>query len=206
VVNSNGQASNTVNLQVNAPSTPLVIASVSPNPMTGSNSNQTLTITGSGFQSGLKVVLGCAGATVGTIASVSGTVIQVPVNVGTTARTCTVQVVNSNGQASNTVNLQVNAPSAPPVIASLSPNPMTGSNSNQTLTINGSGFQSGLKVVLGCASATVGTIASVSGTVIQVPVNVGITARTCAVQVVNSNGLASNTVSLQVNAAKSAIR
>ena len=58
-----------------------------------------------------------------------------------------------------------------PSILSLSPNPITGSSSNQTLTINGSGFQSGLKVVLGCTNATVGTISSVTGTVIQASVD-----------------------------------
>jgi len=198
VVNSNGQASNTVSLQVTAPSVAPVIASLSPNPMTGSTANQTLTINGSGFQAGLRVVLGCTSATVGTIASLSATAIQISVNVGTTARTCTVQVVNSNGQASNTVSLQVTAPSVAPVIASLSPNPMTGSNTSQTLTIGGSGFQSGLRVVLGCTSATVGTFGSVSATAIQISVNIGTTARMCSVQVVNPSGQASNTVSLQV--------
>jgi hypothetical protein len=97
-----------------APATLPVIASLSPNPMTGSNSNQTLTIAGSGFQAGLKVVLGCTSATVGTISLVSSSLIQAPVNVGTTARTCSVQVVNANGQASNTVSLQVNAPKPAP--------------------------------------------------------------------------------------------
>jgi len=66
---------------------------------------------------------GCASATVGTIASVSGTRIQVPVNVGTTARTCGVQVVNLNGPASNFASLQVVAQSVAPAITALNPNP-----------------------------------------------------------------------------------
>ena len=184
---------------------PPAILSLSPNPMPGSSSNQTLTITGSGFQagSGLTVVLGCTGATVGTIASVGSTQIQVPVNVGTTARACTVQVLNPNAHASNTVSLQVVAPTAAaPSITSLSPNLMTGSSSNQTLTINGSGFQSGLKVLLsytGSATTLQGSqIASVSASQIQLPVNVGTTARTWSVQVVNSSGQASSAASLQV--------
>ena len=205
VTNSNGLASNSVSLTVNAPAAPPAITTLSPNPMTGSSSNQTLTITGTGFLTGVKVALGsCASATVGTVTLTGSTQIQAPVNVGTTARTCTVQVTNSNGLASNSVSLTVNAPPTPPAITTLSPNPMTGSSSNQTLTINGSGFVSGLKVALGsCGSATVGTVTSVSSTVIQVPVNVGTTARTCTVQVTNSNGLASNSVSLTVSAAKS---
>jgi len=184
--------------------TPPTILSLSPNPMTGSGSNQTLTITGSGFQagSGLTVVLGCTGATVGTMASVSSTQIQVPVEVGTTARACTVQVVNPNSHASNTASLQVVAPSAAAAITSLSPNPMTGSSANQTLTINGSGFQSGLKVLLSYAGSTAtlqgSQIASVTASQIQLPVNVGATARTWSVEVVNSSGQASSAASLQV--------
>jgi subtilase family serine protease len=180
-----------------------MIVSLSPNPMTGSTSSQTLTITGSGFQagSGPTVVLGCTGATAGTVASATSTQIQVPVNVGTTARACTVQV--TSGQASNIVSLQVVAPAgAAPAIASLSPNPMTGSSANQTLTINGSGFLSGLKVVLSYTGSTTtlqgSQIASVTASQIQVPVNVGTTARAWSVQVVNSNNQASNTASLAV--------
>jgi hypothetical protein len=180
---------------------PPAILSLSPNPMAGSSSAQTLTIAGSGFQSGLQVVLGCTGATVGTVSLSGSTQIQLSVNVGTSARTCTVQVVNSNGSASNTVSLQVSAPAPPLAITALSPSTMTGSNANQTLTITGSGFQSGLKVVLGCAGATVGTVSLPGSTQIQASVNVGTTARTCTVQVVNSNGSASNTLSLQVVAA-----
>ena len=184
--------------------TPPTILSLSPNPMTGSISSQTLTITGSGFQagSGLTVVLGCTGSTVGTIASVSSTQIQVPVDVGTTARACTVQVVNPNAHASNTASLQVVAPSAAPAITSLSPNPMTESGSNQTLTINGSGFQSGLKVLLSYTGSTTtlqgSQIASVTASQIQLAVNVGATARTWSVEVVNSSGQASSAASLLV--------
>jgi subtilase family serine protease len=185
---------------------PPSVLSLSPNPMTGSSANQTLTINGSGFQAGngLTVVLGCMGATVGTIASVSSTQIQVPVNVGTTARTCAVQVVSSNAQAPNTASLQVIAPSAAPTISSLGPSPMTGSNLDQVLTINGSGFQSGsgLKVLAGYTGFTFtlqeAQMAFLSSSQIQMLINVGTMARAWSVQVVNPNGQASNAASLQV--------
>jgi hypothetical protein len=175
--------------------------------MTGSASPQTLTINGSGFQAGLTVTL-TTGASTATyqgsfIASVTGTQIQVPVNVGTTARAWTVQVLNPGGAASNTVALTVTAP-APPVIASLSPNPMTGSNNSQTLTIKGSGFVAGLAVTLTTGASTVtyqgSFIASVAATQVQVQVNVGAAARTWTVQVVNPGGAASNTATLTVTA------
>jgi len=76
------------------------------------------------------------------VTSNSGTQIAASVNVGTTARTWTVQVVNPGGATSTAANLTVAAP-ATPAIASLSPNPMTGSTANLTLTINGSGFGMG---------------------------------------------------------------
>jgi pseudomonalisin len=186
------------------------IASLGPNPMTGSTGAQPLTITGSGFLSGtgLRVVVGYTGSTTtlsgGQIAFVSSTQLLAVVNVGTTARTWTVQVVNPNGLASGTVNLQVVAPPVPPAIASLSPNPMTRSAAAQTLTINGSGFLtgSGLRIVLssnGLSTTLQGTaIQSASASQIKVTVNVGATLRNWTVQVVNPNGMASASATLTV--------
>jgi hypothetical protein len=188
---------------------PPTIVSLSPNPMTASNANQTLTIAGSGFQPGLKVSLSCTAALTPT--SVTSTQILVPVNVGTTARTCTVQVVNSSGQASNTVSLQVVVPAPPPpVISSVAPNPMTGSNANQTLTINGSGFQSGsgLTVLVGYAgyTAMAAQVHWVSASQITASINVGAATRSWLVEVINPTGQVSNVATFQVNAPRSATR
>jgi subtilase family serine protease len=191
---------------------PPTIVSLSPNPMTASSSNQPLTITGSGFQSAPKVSLGgCTGASVGAIGLSGSTQIQTTVNVGTTARTCTVQVINSNGQPSNTVSLQVVVPAPPPpVIASVTPNPMTGSSSNQTLTINGSGFQSGsgLTVLVGYAgyTAMAAQVKWVSSSQITASINVGASARSWLVEVINPNGQVSNVATFQVTAPKTATR
>ena len=188
---------------------PPTIVSLSPNPMTASSSTQTLTIAGSGFQSSPKVSLSCTGALTPT--SVTSTQILVPVNVGTTARTCTVQVVNSNGQASNTVSLQVVVPAPPPpAISSVAPNPMPGSNANQTLTINGSGFQSGngLTVLVGYAGYTAmgAQVHWVSGSQITASINVGTATRSWLVEVINPIGQVSNVATFQVNAPRSATR
>ena len=181
------------------------------NPMTGSTANQIITIKGSGFLSGtgLRVVVGYTGSTAttlsgGQIAFVDSTQILALINVGTTARTWTVQVVNPNGLASGNASLQVVAPPPPPVIASLTPNPMTRSAAAQTLTINGAGFQTGsaLRVVLtttGSSSTLQGAaITSASASQIKVTVNAGTTVRTWTVQVVNPNGTASNSATLTV--------
>lgn len=189
-----------------------LIASLGPNPMTGSTSAQTLTITGSGFTAGtgLKVVLanGSASTTYSDaqITSVSPTQIQVAVNVGTATGNVVVAVVNPNGKASNGAVLQVVAPPPTPAIVSLSPNPMMAANANQALTITGTGFQagSGWKVVLTAGATTLtlsGAQVTVSSTTqIVAQVNVGTAAQTWKVQAVNPAGVASNTVSLPVTA------
>jgi hypothetical protein len=203
VANSATSSSNTVNLTVTAPASGPAITSLSPNPMTGSTSNQTLTINGSGFVAGATVNLAYSGGTVvhPTVASTSSTQIAATVNVGTTARTWTVQVVNPGGATSSAANLTVTAPAAP-AISSLSPNPMTGSTANQTLTINGAGFQAGLTVVLAAGTTTTtyqsSAISSVTATRVQLGVNVGTAARSWTVQVVNPGGVASNAATLAV--------
>jgi hypothetical protein len=178
--------------------------------MTGASGSQVLTINGSGFLPGtaLKVVMGYTGFTATLtgqqIAFVNSTQILALVNVGVTARVWSVQVVNPNGTTSNNGSLQVVAPPPPPVIASLTPNPMARSAAAQTLTINGSGFQSGngLRVVLSSSSSPTAlqatSITSVSASRIDVTVNVGNAARVWTVQVVNPNGTVSNTATLTV--------
>jgi hypothetical protein len=202
VTNPNGQASNSVNLTVNAPSVPPAIVSLNPNPMTALNSVQLLTINGSGFVfgSGLKATVGGTAYQGSQVSFVNSSELLVSVNVGASAQSLAVQVTNPNGQVSNSVSLTVNAPTPPPAIATISPNPMTGSNSGQTLTINGSGFLPGLKLSIGGTAITANQLATLTPTALQVNVITGLTAHTYAVQVVNANGLMSNTVNLQVNA------
>jgi hypothetical protein len=210
VANPTGPSSLAASLNVVAPPANPVVSSVAPNPMTGTNGSQVLTINGSGFLPGtaLKVVMGYPGFTATLtgqqIAFVNSTQILALVNVGVTARAWSVQVVNPNGLTSNSGSLQVVAPPPPPVIASLTPNPMTRSAAAQTLTINGSGFQpgNGLRVVLSSSSSPTvlqaTSITSVSASRIDVTVNVGNTARVWTVQVVNPNGTVSNTATLTV--------
>jgi hypothetical protein len=202
VTNPNGQATNTVSLTVNAPAVAPAIASLTPNPMTGSASSQNLTINGSGFAagSGLKAAVGAVTYSGSQISFVSSSQLVVSVNVGVGAQILSVKVTNPNGQASNAVNLTVNAPVVAPAITTLNPNPMTGSNSGQTLTINGSGFLPGLRLSIGSTAITASQLASLTPTQLQVNIVTGLTTHTYAVQVVNSNGGASNSVNFQVNA------
>jgi pseudomonalisin len=183
------------------PSAPTV-SGLSPNPMTVSTAKQTLTIIGSGFLAGAKVTAGYPGfSTTLQVTSLSATQLQAVIDVGTTPRTWTVQVVNPTGVASNNGSLQV---VARPAIVSLTPNPMMRSTVAQTLTINGSGFQPGaaLRVVFSVSEVSSvlqgAAIKSVSATQIQLNLNAGATARAWTVQVVNPDGTGSNPATLTV--------
>ena len=131
--------------------------------------------------------------------SVTATAIQVNLVAGLTTRAFAVTVTNPDGQVSNSVNFQVNAPPAPS-IASLSPGQMTGSNAVQTLTINGTNFQSGagLTVLVGTTNYTGSQVTFVSASAIKVSVVTGVGARTLNLRVTNPSGMASNTVVLMV--------
>ena len=86
-----------------------------------------------------------------------------------------------------------------PAIGALNPNPMTASGAAQTLTIAGSSFQAGATVKVGTAVFSGAQVTFVSSS----QLNISLTepsAGSLPVQVTNPNTLASNTVSLQVNA------
>jgi hypothetical protein len=182
---------------------PLSITSLSPNPITVSASNQTLTINGTGFVTGDTVKVSYTGFSgTLTITSLTANQILATINTGTTAKVWTVQVAPSSGAVSNSANLTVNAPATIPAITSLSPNPTTGSTSNQTLTITGTGFVTGDTVQATYAGGPVSTlqILSVSAMQIQASIVTGTTARMWTVKVVNANNVASNAVGLTVTA------
>lgn len=181
----------------------LTISSLSPNPMTASTSNQTLTINGSGFVSGAAVHYSF-GTTYGTmqVTSTTSTQIQAIINTGATAQNWTIQVVNPSGASSNSATLTVTAPSATPSISSVTPNPMTGSAAAQTLTISGSGFVSGDKVQATSPAGAVQqlTLSSVTSTQIQASIVTGATAGAWSITVLNANGVSSNAATLNVTA------
>ena len=201
VTNPSGQASTPVNLSVTAPFVPPAVTGVNPNPMTGSNSAQILVLSGTGFVAGsaLKVTVGGTVYQGPQIWSVSSTQLMVSVIVGTSAQTLPVVVTVPSGQASSPVYMTVAAPVAP-IISAVNPNPMTGSNSPQTLTITGTGFLSGLKLSIGSSLIPAGQLAVLTPTLLQISVVTGLSANVYAVQVANANGGVSNRVNLQVNA------
>jgi hypothetical protein len=202
-INITGPASNTATLQVTGP--PPAIGALSPNPMAGSNSGQVLTITGTGFQSGLRLQVGSATLASSQLMSVTATEIQVNLVVGLTTHPLAVMVTNPDGQVSGSMSFQVNAPPPGPSLTSLSPNPVKGSNTAQALTINGTGFVAGLSIKVGTATYGPSQLTSVSGTKIVLNVTVGTAAQNLAVEAINTTGPASNTATLQVTGPPPAI-
>jgi hypothetical protein len=168
--------------------------------MTASNSPQTLTVNGSGFQAGLKLLIGGSAIPASALTVLTPTQLQIYVITSLTTYTYPVQVVNSNGGASNTVNLQVNALPAP-AITSLTPNPLTHSTTAQVLTVNGANFQSGtgLRVTVGSTSYTGSQVTVVSASQLKVNVTVPSASSTAvAVKVTNPSGAVSNVAALTV--------
>jgi hypothetical protein len=214
VVNPDGQASGQINLVVNSPTAnPPTLNSISPNPVTGSTSAQTFTLSGSNFVSGAKVQVAYASngytfTNTNTNATfVSSTQLTVPITTSTTADTWKVRVVNPDGQASGQINLVVNSPTPnPPALNSISPNPVTGSTSPQTFTLSGSNFVNGAKVQVAYASngytfTNTNTNATfVSSTQLTVPITTSTTADTWKVRVANPDGQLSGQINLVVNA------
>lgn len=215
VQNPDGQLSGQINLVVNAPAAnPPTLNSISPNPVTGSTSAQTFTLSGSSFVSGAKVQVAYASngytfTNTNTNATfVSSTQLTVPITTSTTADTWKVRVQNPDGQLSGQINLVVNAPAAnpAPTLNSISPNPVTGSPSPQTFTLTGSNFVSGAKVQVAYASNgytflnTTTNATYVSSSQLTVPITTSTTADTWKVRIQNSDGQISGQINLVVSA------
>ncbi len=100
------------------PSSPPSITNVSPNPVTGSSSQQTITLTGNNFQSGLSVTVGWTGGSK-TLDSSQVTVdnanqVRIFITTTTVPDNWTVTVTNPDGQSSNIMNFSVVAPPPTP--------------------------------------------------------------------------------------------
>src|ERR1019366_9295317 len=213
VHNPDGQTSSTVPFTVNAAVLPPPsISNVSPGSYPASNSDQPMTINGSGFQTGATLTFvdkegGIFTSVAGKLVVVSTTQITYQFNDASDAGTWTVQVHNPDGQTSSTVPFTVNAAVLPPPsISNVSPGSYPASNSDQPMTINGSGFQTGATLTFvdkegGIFTSVAGKLVVVSTTQITYQFNDASDAGTWTVQVHNPDGQTSSTVPFTVNAA-----
>jgi hypothetical protein len=208
VTNPSGLSSNVYSFSVTAAAVAPVITGVSPNPVTGSSSSQTVMINGTGFVSTPTVVVTWTGGSK-TLSSaelsfVSATQLQMTINVGVTADTWTVKVTNPSGLSSNVYSFSVTAAAVAPVVSGISPATYAKSSSNQTMTINGSHFQSGatLSFVPPEGGTPIGSTASkltfVSSSQLSYQFNDGNDAGNWSVTVINPGSVRSNTWSFTV--------
>ncbi|MCU1601046.1 MAG: hypothetical protein JWO22_1755 [Frankiales bacterium] len=123
---------------------------------------KTLNINGTGFRAGATVSISGAGGTFGAIATNTGNVITVPFTGGATPGPYNITVVNPDG-GRDTLPYVVNPL---PNITGTSPTPIPG-NTPTTVTLTGTGFQSGLSIAASSgsvANATWGSATSATFT------------------------------------------
>ena len=146
------------------------VSAVSPNsgPTTGGTA---ITITGTGFVAGAKVVIGQGnGAGIGAIAAtsvkvVSPTEITAVTGGGAKAGPCTLFVTTSGGTSAANAGAAFSY-AVLPTVSKVSPN--TGPKSGGTaITITGTGFVAGAKAVIGQGNGTTGAIAATSVKVVS---------------------------------------
>ena len=178
---------------------PPQITGVSPNPLPTTNGAQALTISGSGFVAGCRVVLrdlvsGQMFINRGGF-TVNSTNIVISAGFGTAVHTWSVEVINPDGQSSGQFGFGVGVP---PIITRVSPNPLPTTNGPQALTISGSNFVAGCRVILrdrinGQMFNNRGDF-SLSSTNIVIMGNFGTAVHTWSVEVINPNGQSSGQV------------
>ena len=213
VTNPNGQASNTFGFTVVAP-TPIVSSlTTSPSPPTTAGSF-IFTINGSNFfPAGALIQVtgpGCAPCTIpNSVLTTKTTTTLVGPATLTTAGTYSFVVQNGflaqtggPGPRSSGTNVTVTSGTVAPTISSVSPNPVTGSTSAQTVTINGANFVDKPTVFVtwtgGSSTLSSGQVTFVSSTQLRMSINVQNDPDTWTVRVTNPNGQGSNTFGFTV--------
>lgn len=151
------------------------------NPSSGSTLGGTsVTITGTGFQSGAVVRFGGTAATNVVVTSATTLTATTPAHA---PGAVTVQVVNTDGQSGSLASAFTYLAASPPVVGGVSPTSGT-TGGGTTVTITGTGFASGATVRFGNASATAVTVLSSTQLTAITPAGSG----TVDVRVTNPDG------------------
>lgn len=173
VTTSNGTGTGTGVFTVTAAPT---VTSTSPTSMTQATGPTTITINGTGFESGATVAFSGTGITLGAVSYVSATQLTVPVTVAANATTGAINVTVTNPDSSTGTGVfTVNAAPAP-TVTSTSPNSAQQGTSNLNVTITGTNFLSGATASFNDANITVNSTTYVSAT--QLTANITIAAAT----------------------------
>jgi hypothetical protein len=193
---------------------PPSIGSVSPNPVTGSNSQKTITINGANFMNKPSVTLtwsGQPGYTVpaSQLSFISSTQVLMTITTTTAPDNWTARVTNPDGQSSSAAGFAVISPNVSPSIGSVGPNPVTGSNSQQTITINGTNFANKPTLTLTWSGQPGYTVPSaqvtfVSSTQVQMAITTTTAPDNWTVTVTNPDGQSSSAAAFSVVAPSAA--
>jgi hypothetical protein len=154
-----------------------VISSLAPPSRPRGAASQTVVLSGSGLQTGATVKVSGSGVTINSVAWNSPTQLTLNVSVGGSAALGArdVTVTNPNGGIGICVGcFTVNAK---PVLTSVTPSSRPRGASHQTVTLAGSGFQSGLAVSMSGTGVTVAVVA-VTATTATLDVSVAANAAT----------------------------
>ena len=157
VQNSGGAASSPLPFTINQPVAPS-LSSLSPNSAAAGGAAFTLTVNGSGFVSGSAVQWN-GSALPTTYVSASQLTASVAASLIASQGTANVTVQNSGGTASSPLTFTINPPPAPS-LSSLSPNSAAAGAPAFTLTVNGSGFVSGVNSECGTGLAVSTTLSA----------------------------------------------
>ncbi len=159
--------------------------------------HQPITISGSGFESGLKLLFTDPSGNVNDETdedlTVSSTQITGSIGLVSTPGTWTAEVINPDGGDSGQFSFNVQAkPPLPPPVSIASVSPVVAFFGHQSITINGSGFESGLKLLFTDPSGNVNDETDedlmVSSTQITGSIGLVSTPGTWTAEVVNPDG------------------
>ncbi|HEX4428526.1 MAG TPA: type II secretion system protein, partial [Frankiaceae bacterium] len=164
------------------------ISSFLPNTVT-TNTSTTITMTGTNFDPGAKVTID-TGGTISNVNRVSATSVTFTLTTDNTAAavgTRTIKLANPNGKfAYGTLTITTTAIN----VASVSPSPIYTGSTN-TMTISGSGFQSGSIVTIPVTAGTISGVPTITANTITVTFNAASTGSapgSWAVTVTNPDG------------------
>lgn len=177
---------------------PPTIASTSPTFITAGQSNQSITLTGTGFQSGMTVsVTPSSVCSVASITSVSGSTSAVLKITGGAVGSCTVTLTSTSGVSGPAYVIAVQGPPAP---SPTSYSELVGSS----LTISGTNFQSGMTATVsngtgtGCTPTHPAVTVS-SSTSATLTLSGGTGGKTCTFTLTNTTGGTSGNVTVTMD-------
>ena len=166
------------------------VTGVSPSSRAQNTSSQTLTITGTNFQAGAVVSFSGSGITINSTTVNSATSITLNVTIASNATTGARSVTVTNPDAGTFTLSNGFTVNASPTISSLSPATRLQGASNQTITVTGTGFQSGAVISFSGSGITINSTTVNTSTSITLNVSIASNATTGArsVTVTNPDG------------------